>query len=41
MSVTEAEANNTKYLTNQGENEFEVKSASQSPISAVVPHIEE
>ena len=41
MSVTEAEANITKYLTDQGENEFEVKSASQSVISAVVLHTEE
>jgi len=36
MSVTEAEANITKYLTDQGEKEFEVKSASQSAVSAVV-----
>ena len=41
MSVTEAEANITKYLIDQGENEFEVKSASQSVISAVVLHTEE
>jgi hypothetical protein len=36
MSVTEAEANMIKYLKKQGENEFEIKSASESKISAVI-----
>lgn len=40
MSVTEAEAAVTHYLTLQGENEFEVKAASESNISAVVLHNE-
>lgn len=36
MSVTEAEARTVKYLTDQGENDFEVKSASESKVSAVI-----
>ena len=35
-SVTEAEARVVKYLTEQGENEFEVKSASESNIVGIV-----
>ncbi len=36
MSVTEAEARTTKYLTDQGVNDFEVSSASVSRIIGVV-----
>jgi hypothetical protein len=36
QSVTEAEARMVQYLTENGENEFEVKSASESPIASVV-----
>ena len=36
QSVTEAEARIVKYLTDNGENEFEVKAASESPIASVV-----
>jgi hypothetical protein len=36
QSVTEAEARMVKYLTDNGENEFEVKAASESPIASVI-----
>jgi len=36
QTVTEAEARMVKYLTDNGENEFEVKAASESPIASVV-----
>jgi hypothetical protein len=36
QSVTEAEARITKYLTDQGEKEFEVKAASESLIAEVI-----
>lgn len=36
QSVTEAEARMVKYLTDAGENEFEVKAAAESPIASVV-----
>ena len=36
QSVTEAEARMVKYLTDNGENEFEVKAAIESPIASVV-----
>lgn len=36
MSVTEAEAVLTTYLTERGEQDFDIKSASESKISAVV-----
>ena len=36
QSVTEAEARMVQYLREQGENEFEVKAASESPIASVV-----
>jgi hypothetical protein len=36
MSVTEAEANLTQYLTERGENEFTIKSASKSNIISVI-----
>jgi hypothetical protein len=36
MSVTEAEARITLYLTDRGENDFEVKSASKSNIVSVI-----
>lgn len=36
MSVTEAETRMVQHLTEQGENEFEVKAASESPIASVV-----
>ena len=36
MSVTEAEARTVEYLTAQGENEFEVKAASESKIAQVI-----
>ncbi len=44
-SVTEAEARTVEYLTGEGEDSFEVKSASESKIahviSAEVPNTEE
>jgi hypothetical protein len=36
MSVTEAEARITDYLSERGENDFEVKSASKSNIISVI-----
>jgi Fe-S cluster assembly iron-binding protein IscA len=36
MSVTEAEARTVQYLTERGEQEFEVKAASESSIATVV-----
>jgi hypothetical protein len=36
QSVTEAEARITKYLTDQGEQAFEVKAASESLIAEVI-----
>lgn len=36
MSVTEAEARTVEYLTEQGENEFEVKAASEAKIAEVI-----
>ena len=36
MSVTEAEARTIEYLTNEGEDTFEVKSASESKIAHVI-----
>jgi hypothetical protein len=36
MSVTEAEARITEYLSERGESEFEVKSASKSNIISVI-----
>jgi hypothetical protein len=36
MSVTEAEANLVQYLTERGENEFTIKSASKSNIVSVI-----
>ena len=36
ISPTEAEARITKYLVNEGEQKFEVQSANQSKIVAVV-----
>lgn len=36
QSVTEAEARTVKYLTEQGEDDFEVKSASSSKILEVL-----
>ena len=36
QSVTEAEAKMVKFLTEQGEHEFEVKAASESPIALVI-----
>ena len=36
QSVTEAEARMVKYLTDNGEQEFEVKSASESVIAEVI-----
>jgi len=36
QSVTEAEARTVQFLTAQGEQEFEVKAASESPIAQVV-----
>ena len=36
MSVTEAEARTVEYLTAQGENEFEVKAASEAKIAQVI-----
>jgi Fe-S cluster assembly iron-binding protein IscA len=36
MSVTEAEARTVQYLTERGEQEFEVKAASESVIAEVI-----
>lgn len=36
MSVTEAEARTTQFLTEDGEQQFEIKSASESKIAAVI-----
>jgi hypothetical protein len=36
MSVTEAETRTVEYLTAQGEQEFEVKAASESKIAQVI-----
>ena len=36
MSVTEAEARMVQYLTERGEQEFEVKAASESAIAGIV-----
>jgi len=36
MSVTEAEARITEYLSERGENDFEVKSSSKSNIVSVI-----
>jgi hypothetical protein len=36
MSVTEAEVRITEYLSERGENDFEVKSASKSNIVSVI-----
>jgi Fe-S cluster assembly iron-binding protein IscA len=36
MSVTEAEARTIQYLTDQGEQEYEVKAASESKIMHVI-----
>jgi hypothetical protein len=36
MTVTEAEQRMVKYLQEQGENEFQIKSAVESSISAVI-----
>jgi Fe-S cluster assembly iron-binding protein IscA len=36
MSVTEAESRTIEYLTNQGEQTFEVKAASESKIAEVI-----
>ena len=36
MSVTEAEAKTIEYLTNEGEQTFEVKAASESKIAHVI-----
>jgi len=36
MSVTEAEARTVEYLVEQGESEFEVKSASEAKIARVI-----
>jgi hypothetical protein len=36
MSVTEAEARTVQYLTERGEQEFEVKAASESAIAEVI-----
>jgi hypothetical protein len=36
QSVTEAEARTVEYLTEQGEQEFEVKAASESKIAEVI-----
>jgi uncharacterized protein (UPF0371 family) len=39
MTVTEAEQRMVKYLQEQGENEFQIKSAVESSISAVITDI--
>ena len=36
QSVTEAEARVVKYLTDNGEQEFEVKAASESAIASII-----
>ena len=36
MSVTEAEARTTQFLTEEGEKQFEIKSASEAKIAAVI-----
>ena len=36
MSVTEAEARTVEYLNSQGEEEFEVKAASEAKIAEVI-----
>jgi hypothetical protein len=40
MSVTEAEAKTIQYLTNEGEEAFEVKAASESKIAQVISALE-
>jgi lipopolysaccharide export LptBFGC system permease protein LptF len=40
MSVTEAEAKTIQYLTNEGEDTFEVKAASESKIAQVISVLE-
>ncbi len=40
MSVTEAEARTIQYLTNEGEDTFEVKAASESKIAQVISSLE-
>jgi Fe-S cluster assembly iron-binding protein IscA len=40
MSVTEAEAKTIQYLTNEGEQSFEVKAASESKIAQVISALE-
>lgn len=40
MSVTEAEAKTIQYLTNEGEQTFEVKAASESKIAQVISVLE-
>jgi len=40
MSVTEAEAKTIEYLTNEGEQTFEVKAASESKIAHVISALE-
>jgi hypothetical protein len=40
MSVTEAEAKTIQYLTNEGEEAFEVKAASESKIAQVISVLE-
>ena len=40
MSVTEAEAKTIQYLTNEGEESFEVKAASESKIAQVISALE-
>ena len=41
MSVTEAEAKTVQYLTERGEQEFEVKAASESKIAEVIVEVAE
>jgi Fe-S cluster assembly iron-binding protein IscA len=40
MSVTEAEAKTIQYLTDEGEQSFEVKAASESKIAQVISALE-
>ena len=40
MSVTEAEAKTIQYLTNEGEQSFEVKATSESKIAQVISALE-
>jgi Fe-S cluster assembly iron-binding protein IscA len=40
MSVTEAESRTIEYLTNEGEQTFEVKAASESKIAHVISVLE-